>query len=259
MLPFLQSGDALFVERETDTRLSPGDIAILARPDGALIAHLVTCADPLRTTSMLGTEDPADFIPLGRVIRVRARGLEVPVNAALRRSLLATHSVLKVGRAREAVHRVLAAPGIRTLRRTLLEPEVRALEKTDEPNALRALGDLGTTFGPDVLRVAFGRGLVAGAVARGKLVALAALVPVAAEPRLAQLSVTGVRASARNLGLENRLVALCIVEARARGIVRLEAAAVAPDSLHALAAAGFDLEEEGRPLTLTLAPLHQTR
>jgi hypothetical protein len=258
MSPFLQSGDGLFVERDAATNLSPGDIAILARRDGALIAHLVTRATPLRTTSMLGSEDPSDLEPLGRAVRVRAHGVEVPVNAALRRSLLASHSVLKVGRAREAVHRVLSAPGVRSVRRALLEPEVHTLKPSDEPRALLALGDLGATFGPDVLRVAFGRGVVAGAIARGRIVALAALVP-STVPHLAQLSLTGVRASARNLGLENRLVALCVVEARARGMVRLEAAAVAPDSVHALAAAGFDLEEEGRPLTLTLAPLHQTR
>lgn len=249
MSPFLNSGDSLLVER--GGTLQGGDIAILARSDGALIAHLVTALRPVRTSTLLGTEDAPGLEPLGRAVRVKTRGVEVPVNAALRRSLLASHSVLKVGRARQVVHRVLSASGVRALRRQVLEPEVRTLHHDEEPLALMGLGDLGTPFGPDTLRVAFGRGAVLGAVARGKVVALAALVP-SAEPRLAQLSLSGVRATARGLDLETRLVALAIVEARARKIQRVEVATCAPDSLHALIAAGFDADEAGDPLGLTL-------
>jgi hypothetical protein len=250
MSPFLTTGDSLLVERGAE--LHAGDIAVLARADGALIAHLVTSTAPVRTTTLLGTEDAPGLVPLGRAVRVKTRGVEVPVNAALRRSLLASHSVLKVGRAREVVHRVLSTSGVRALRRQVLEPEVRTLIRDEEPLALKGLGDLGTPFGADTLRVAFGRGVVLGAVARGKVVALAALVP-SPEPRLAQLSLTGVRASARGLDLEARLVALAIVEARARHAQRLEVAACAADSLPALVAAGFQSDEEGDPLGLTLA------
>jgi hypothetical protein len=63
-----------------------------------------------------------------------------------------------------------------------------------------------------------------------------------------------VRASARGLELEARLVALAIVEARARGIRRLDVGPSAPESLPALVGAGFQPEDEGQPLTLTLAP-----
>lgn len=252
MSPFLQSGDAILVER--GEALNPGDIAILARSDGALIAHLVTSIRPLRTTTLLGTEDAPGLEPLGRAVRVRIRGVELPVNAALKKSLIASHSVLKVGRARQVVHRALSAPGVRTIRRQLLEPEVRTLRRDEEPDALLALGDLGTPFGPDLLRVAFSRGIVVGAVARERLVALAALVP-AADPRLAQLCLTGVRASARGLDLESRLVALAIVEARARGVRRLEAGPSARTAQATLVGAGFQDEEEGSPLAITLAPL----
>jgi hypothetical protein len=251
MSPFLQSGDALLVER--GGALTAGDIAVLGRSDGALIAHLVTVAAPLRTSTLLGTEDAPGLEPLGRAVRVRVRGVELPVNAALRRSLIASHSVLKVGRAREVVHRVLSTRGARAIRRQVLGPEVRILRPDDEPAALLALGDLGTPFGPDVLRVAFGRGVVVGALARAKLVALVAVVP-GADPRHARLCLTGVRASARGLDLEARLLALAVVEARASGVRRLEADPSALAGLPALLGAGFQDEGEGRPLVMTLAP-----
>ncbi|WP_375767535.1 N-acetyltransferase [Archangium gephyra] len=78
MWPLLRSGDSLQVLRCAAEAVAPGDLAVLLRADGGLTAHLVTGTSPVRTASLLGREDPSAEL-LGRVIRVRTRGVEVPV------------------------------------------------------------------------------------------------------------------------------------------------------------------------------------
>ncbi len=88
MWPLLRSGDAIQVLRCGAEAVAPGDLAVLVRADGGLTAHLVTGKAPLRTASFLGVEDaPAEL--LGRVVRVRTRGLVLPV-PVLARPLLRT-------------------------------------------------------------------------------------------------------------------------------------------------------------------------
>lgn len=251
MSPFLHTGDAVLVERGA-TAIA-GDIALLARADGQLVAHLVTCAQPLRTSTLLGFEDPPGLELLGRAVAVRARGVELAVGPALRRSLVAAHSVLSVGRARQAVHKVLSSKGVRAVRRRVLRPEVRLLTSADEPLALRALGDLGAPFAPDALRLAFARGFVAGAHAQGRLWALLAVLPARSGGE-ATLHLSGTLALARDLGLERHLAALAVAEARARGLRRLTLGQVADSSLAALAGVGFAADRPGLPWGLTLDP-----
>lgn len=78
MWPLLRSGDAVQVLRCGAEAVAPGDIAVLRRADGGLVAHLVTEASPVRTASLLGREDPSAEL-LGRVVRVRTRGREWPL------------------------------------------------------------------------------------------------------------------------------------------------------------------------------------
>lgn len=78
MWPLLRSGDSIQVRRCGAERVAPGDLVVLARADGGLTAHLVTGMDPLRTASFLGWEDASAEL-LGRVVRIRTRGLVLPV------------------------------------------------------------------------------------------------------------------------------------------------------------------------------------
>ncbi|PTL83806.1 N-acetyltransferase [Vitiosangium sp. GDMCC 1.1324] len=78
MWPLLRSGDAVQVLRCGAEAVAPGDLAVLLRADGGLTAHLVTGAAPVRTASLLGREDPSAEL-LGRVVRIRTRGLVLPV------------------------------------------------------------------------------------------------------------------------------------------------------------------------------------
>ncbi len=83
MWPVLRGGDAVQVLRCGEEAVAPGDIAVLAREDGGLTAHFVVGTAPVRTASFLGREDPAAEL-LGRVIRLRTRGVELPLSPRVR-------------------------------------------------------------------------------------------------------------------------------------------------------------------------------
>jgi mycothiol synthase len=83
MWPVLRSGDAVQVLRCGEDAVAPGDIAVLVREDGGLTAHIVVRTAPVRTASLLGREDAAAEL-LGRVIRLRTRGVELPVSPRVR-------------------------------------------------------------------------------------------------------------------------------------------------------------------------------
>ena len=74
MEPLLHDGDGLKVVRCAVRALGFGDIAVLWRSDGTLVAHLVSQTTPLRTVTFLGAEDPPGMRLLGRVIAVRRYG-----------------------------------------------------------------------------------------------------------------------------------------------------------------------------------------
>lgn len=78
MWPLLRGGDSIQVLRCDARAVAVGDLAVLLRADGGLTAHLVTRTSPVCTASFFGREDPAAEL-LGRVIRVRTRGVELPL------------------------------------------------------------------------------------------------------------------------------------------------------------------------------------
>lgn len=69
--PLLLDGDSLRVERCAERDLAPGDVAVVAFPDGRLVAHLVVGTAPLRTASSVGVLDPLPLEALGRVTGFR--------------------------------------------------------------------------------------------------------------------------------------------------------------------------------------------
>jgi mycothiol synthase len=129
MWPLLRSGDAVQVLRCGAEAVSPGDIAVLARAGGGLTAHLVTGTSPLRTASFLGREDPSAEL-LGRVVRVRTRGLVLPV-PVLARPLL--RAVQRVGSA------AFQSPALRSARHLTRE---WAMSSWTRPGRARWLGAL---------------------------------------------------------------------------------------------------------------------
>lgn len=86
--PLLRDGDSLRVERCGEADLSPGDVAVVAFPDGRLVAHLVVQRAPLRTASSVGMLDPLPVEALGRVTAFKRAGRVWPwprrLNLALR-------------------------------------------------------------------------------------------------------------------------------------------------------------------------------
>jgi hypothetical protein len=78
MWPLLWPGDQVQVERCDPAELHVGDVAVLSRPDGALIGHGVVSVRPLATASITGRRD-AGLTPLARIRRVRRGTLELPV------------------------------------------------------------------------------------------------------------------------------------------------------------------------------------
>ncbi|MBL9037119.1 MAG: hypothetical protein JNG84_01270 [Archangium sp.] len=77
--PLVPSGAQLQVERATVDQLRVGHIAVVAWPNGTLVAHLVRQVDPLLTVTSLGLDDPPGCELLGRVVAVKQGELRVPV------------------------------------------------------------------------------------------------------------------------------------------------------------------------------------
>ena len=236
MAPFLRSGDSLLVERGAELR--PGDVAVLARADGALLAHLVVSDAPLATSTFLGFPDAPGLEPLGRAVRAKVRGVEVPLGPLARQALLGAHRALRVAPARAAVPHVAALPPLRALRRAALAPDLQLLSEADTERAVRTLGDCGAPFSPDVLRGALARGLVAAALGGSRILALVALSAPGGPGAAPRLHAAGTLARGRGLGLEERTLALALAEADARGWAEPRVAAASPafrDAIEALA------------------------
>ncbi len=129
MWPLLRSGDAVQVLRCGAEAVAPGDIAMLARAGGGLTAHLVTSTSPLRTASFLGREDPSAEL-LGRVVRVRTRGLVLPV-PVLARPLL--HAAQRLGSA------TFQSPALRGARQQVREWATSSWSRSGRARWLGAL------------------------------------------------------------------------------------------------------------------------
>ncbi|MFO0600269.1 MAG: hypothetical protein U0228_33475 [Myxococcaceae bacterium] len=77
--PLLRDGDSLRVRRVASaSELQLGDVAVVKRPDGFLVAHVVTSVSPLGTASTVGVADPQPLEALGVVTGFRRDGRVLP-------------------------------------------------------------------------------------------------------------------------------------------------------------------------------------
>lgn len=213
MFPYLATGDHIHAERRTSPRFERGDIAMLKRGDGQLIAHLVSSADPLATTSLMGVLDAPGLVPVGVVVDVRKFGRVHAVTPGLRKVLIALHRVLssKSGRALAVgLRNGLMGPATAFLRQVWLHPGPPRIPLSEEwASAWRYFCDHGGRAEEQVFResltvVAFGaRGPLCAAVVLGHHVWVA----------------TARRAQA--LGLERPTLSELLFEAGVRGVTEL--------------------------------------
>ncbi|MFZ5468729.1 MAG: hypothetical protein ACOZIN_04750 [Myxococcota bacterium] len=124
------------MQRCIEDELHRGDIAILRREDGALLAHIVTATHPLRTSSFSGTPDAPGLRSLGKAMAVRRKGKELPLPASARVPLYAAHRVW-AGAAKSPLARAtlrLLLESTARFRRWQLSPlSVRLLCEADLP------------------------------------------------------------------------------------------------------------------------------
>jgi mycothiol synthase len=224
MWPLLRSGDSVQVLRCGEEAVAPGDLAVLRRADGGLVAHLVTAASPVRTASLLGREDPSAEL-LGRVIRVRTRGREWPLperarpllRAAQRVGTLAFRSRALRGARRLALAWATSASTRRGRARWLGALSVRPL-RADEEELLLVFAGHHLPGAVAELRagLASGAGLAVGAFdARGRLRGFAfAREEVPGRARVRWREVAPV---AHGLGVDASLLRVLAQEAEARG------------------------------------------
>jgi hypothetical protein len=141
MWPVLWPGDALLVERCAGDALGEGDLAVLARSDGALICHGVIATRPLTTAGITGTVDAA-LEPIARAVRIRRGRFEWNPRPGLVRAALALYPRLP-GTPVHAAWKVLvaqaASPLTADVRRALLKPRVVPLTADDEAAVAIAL------------------------------------------------------------------------------------------------------------------------
>lgn len=221
MWPLLRSGDSLQVLRCGADAVAPGDVAVLLRADGGLTAHLVTGTSPVRTASLLGREDPSAEL-LGRAVRVRTRGVEVPLpvlarpllRAAQRLGTTAFRSpVVREARrlAREWGTSSWTRPGrTRWLGALTVRPLCPGEEEALLVFAGHHLPQAAAQLGPGLAR---GAGLAVGAFdARGRLRGF-----TYAEEGSARVRWLVVAPVARGLGVDEALLRELARQARSRG------------------------------------------
>ena len=144
MAPLFSSGAELLAERCAARSLCLGDVAVLAAPEGHLVAHVVCGVAPLRTSTYLGSLDRSSLRAIGKVVAVRRFGLAV---ATPRLLALAGHRLLSRASVRRSLsvgwHGVLSVTS--PVRRRLFgRAAVRSLAPGEEPQAARlAAGVLG--------------------------------------------------------------------------------------------------------------------
>jgi hypothetical protein len=141
MWPLLWPGDSVLVERCAQAVLSEGDVAVLARADGALICHGVVATRPLVTAGITGTVD-AGLEPLARVASVRRGRLEWASRPAVVRAMLALYPRLAASPVHTAWSAAVALGGSSQtagLRRALLRPRVVRVTPDEERDVALAL------------------------------------------------------------------------------------------------------------------------
>ncbi len=166
MAPLLRSGDKLKIYRCGQRSLEKGDIAILLRSDGMLVAHLVTCPEPLQTSTYWGEADVLPAEPLGRAIAVRRGRTLWRIGSITRSGIWAGHRWLqnpKIHQAVDALRTGLMAPQTAWLRARMLQPTVRTLRADEVSQLVTFLGDRGRTPAVSTLIKWCSEGAVAGA------------------------------------------------------------------------------------------------
>jgi len=195
MRPLLRAGEELRLVRCSERELGAGHIAVLARSDGALIAHLVAGVAPLRTSTFSGTVDAPGLTVLGRADAVRRGGIEFPLAPSFvlgaHRAWMKVRTSTVARLAYDTIRGTVAAP----LRRVLLGPIT--VELASDPLEVARFSSRFETVAPIQLDELVSTRAVAVARARGRIVGMATR---GREP------LVGVEGS--GLGIEARLLAV---------------------------------------------------
>lgn len=244
LAPFLRGDDALEARRCGPEELSRGEIALLRREDGALIAHWVVDVRPVRTSSTSGVVDRGPVRVLGKVVAVRRLGRVIHLRQAWAPALWAVHALWAQfvrkpslrGLANSVVH--LSGP---VRRRLLGEVELRELG----PEALELLrrfapASLGTTD-EELGRLLGPPNATIGAFRSNKLAGLGVCV---LEPEGPTVRYLWISLAARATGLEREILARLVERHKAR---RALAHSGQDTFVAALKQLGFHEAGEGEP------------
>ncbi len=175
MWPLLRGGESLRVRRCAASELEPGDIAVLLRSDGQLVAHSVVETAPLRTAGFLGRVDEPGLTPLAKAEVVRRGRVEVPLGRlrpVLRGAQVVAAAAAQIERGAVGLAEFPRASRARRLpgqsERGCLAPTVRRITPA-EPSAFSvALSRWETLPGP-LLESLVHRHAALGVWARGRL------------------------------------------------------------------------------------------
>lgn len=207
MRPLLRGDEELQVRRCEASELSAGDIAILARADGALVAHLVVGIRPVVTSSFSGAVDSEAMSVAGRADRLRRGAIELPLGRIARRATLVLHRAwvatrrLSVARSGYDLVTELARSQVTASFRKSWLGEIRVeLASPTDTRDVAIFSSRFSTVPPAELAEAAGARRLA--VARGSR----RLVAMAFVDRRGVLARGYVAWAARKLGLENELV-----------------------------------------------------
>lgn len=213
MAPLLRSGDRLKVYRCGANNLERGDIAILLREDGSLVAHLVTQPVPLQTSTYWGEPDVIPAEAIGRAVAVRRGRTLWKIGAVTRRSIWLGHRALQSPKVHQAVNALrtgLMAPQTAWLRSKVLRPTVRLLRPDEVGQLVTFLGDRGRVPDIQTLRRWCHEGAAVGAFDKeGRLCAVAVWEG-------GKVAFIEARVWARGLELEAQLVAELEIHANRR-------------------------------------------
>jgi hypothetical protein len=174
MWPLLSGGEALRVRRCTEADFRPGDVAVLVRDDGQLIAHSVVSVDPLRTESFLGIPDAPGLKPLAKAELARQGDRDIPLERVrpfirvAQRSLSRAAQSTVVRRAWDTSRRFIGSEASGAIRAALLSPMVRRVAQAELPAFAVALSRWESLSSEELERMVSHRA-AAGVWARGTL------------------------------------------------------------------------------------------
>lgn len=149
MQPLLWSGQALHLVRCNPEDVRPGDVAVGLRPEGFLVAHVVSSTTPPTLSTLLGRPDPEGTRILARAFEVKLRsGRVVPIPAQARWPVFGVHRTLAALVQSRTTRRLIrrgaeAAWLARTevLTRIRGEPEARPLTGDELEDAVSLIAD----------------------------------------------------------------------------------------------------------------------